>query len=136
MKLIKILTAIAPTEIAIAIPILVGIIVLIAIILLCFVGCTELINTETQEVDATVTDIYHQAMWLQPIKCGKITTYITHPAQYKVTFVYEDITLTVDDKELYDRYKDKIGTTVKCDLITEYYDDNSVRQKLELKEKN
>ena len=61
---------------------------------------------------------------------------ITHPAQYKVTFTYENVTLTVDDKELYDYYKDKIGTTVKCDLVTKYYDDGTIRRTLKLKENN
>lgn len=109
-------------------------ILLITVLLLCFVGCAELINTETQEVEATVTDVYYKGAWVQMISTGKTTTWITHPAKYNVTFEYENVTLTVNNKELYDYYKDKIGVAVKCNLITEYYDDDSVRQKLELKE--
>jgi len=110
-------------------------IVLIITSIFCFTGCAELINTEIQEVDATVTDIYHRAAWVQMMSTGKTMIPISHPAKYEVTFTYEDVTLTVDDKELYDYYKDKIGTTVKCDLITEYYDNGTTRQKLKLKEK-
>lgn len=111
-------------------------IALIVIILFCFTGCAELINTETQEVDATVTDIYHRAAWVQMMSTGKAMIPISHPAKYEVTFTYEDVTLTVDDKELYDYYKNKIGTTVKCDLITEYYDNGFMRQILKLKERD
>ena len=110
-------------------------VLLITVMLLYLVSCAELISTETQEVDAIVIDVYYKGMWMQPVSIGKTTTWITHPAQYKVTFAYENITLTVNDKELYDYYKDKIGTTAKCDLIIKYYDDGMVRQRLELKEK-
>lgn len=110
------------------------ILALLVAMLLCFVGCAKLINTETQEVDATVTDVYHRGAWVQMISNGKTMIPISHPAQYKVTFEYKNITLTVDDKTLYDYYKSKIGTTTKCDLIKEYYDDGTVKQTLKLKE--
>ena len=109
-------------------------IVLITVMLFCFAGCAKLINTETQEVEATVTDVYYKGAWVQPISTGKTTTWITHPAKYIVTFTYENVTLTANSKRLYDYYKDKIGATVKCDLIIEYYDDGSTWRKLELKE--
>ena len=110
------------------------ILALIAVMLFCFAGCAKLISTETQEVEATVTDVYYQGAWVQMIPTGKTVIPISHPAQHKVTFTYENVTLTVNDKELYDRYKDNIGATVKCDLIIEYYDDGSTWRKLELKE--
>ena len=110
-------------------------IILIAVMFLCFVSCAELINTETQEVDATVTDIYHRGAWVQMMSTGKTMIPISHPAKYEVTFAYANATLTVDDKELYDYYKDKIGTTVRCELIIKHYDNGSTRQTLKLKEK-
>ena len=110
------------------------IIMLIISILLCFAGCAKLVSTETQEVEATVTDVRYKASWVQIISTGKTTTNIIHPAQYKVVFAYNDVTLTVNSKHLYDYYKDKVGTTVKCDLITNHYDDGSTRQSLKLQE--
>ena len=107
---------------------------LIAVLLLCLVGCSTLIGTATHEVDATVTDVAYKNAWTQMIWSGKVMIPITHPAQYNVSFTYEGQTLTVDNKELYDYYKDKIGSTVKCNLITKYYDDGTVRQTLEWKE--
>lgn len=107
---------------------------LIVIILLYCVGCAELVDTKTQEVEATVTDIYHRGAWTQMVWTGKVMIPIAHPAKYEVTFTYENVTLTVDDEDLYDYYKDKIGETIKCILITEYYDDGSAHQTLKLKE--
>ena len=109
-------------------------IVLIAIMLLCMVSCAELINTETQEVDAVITDVYYKGAWVQPISTGKSIIMVTHPAQYKVTFEYEDVTLTVDNKKLYDFCKDNIGATARCNLIIDSYDDGTVRKTLKLKE--
>ena len=109
-------------------------ITLIAAILLCFASCAKLVSTETQEVEATVTDVRYKASWVQRISTGKTTMNIIHPAQYKVVFAYNDVTLTVNSKHLYDYYKDQIGTTVKCDLITNHYDDGSTRQSLKLQE--
>ncbi len=111
------------------------ILVLITSLLLpCLVSCAELINAETQEVDATVTDVYYKKKWVQMIYNGKTTTPIVHRAQYKITLTYKNVTLTVDNKEFYDIYKDKVGSTVKCDLITEYYDDGTIRRTLKRKE--
>lgn len=109
-------------------------IALIALTLFCFTGCAELINTETQEVDATITDVYFKSAWVQLIPTGKTMVTVTHPAQYKVTFEYEGVTLTVNNKKIYDFCKENIDCTVKCNLIIEYYDDGTVRKTLELKE--
>ena len=109
-------------------------VLLITVMLLYLVSCAELISTETQEVEATVTDVDYKSAWTSMIMSGKVMIPVTHPAKYKVTITYQNATLTVDDEELYDYYKDNIGATVKCDLITEYYDDGTVRQTLKLKE--
>lgn len=109
-------------------------IILIITTLLCLTSCAELINTETQEVDATVVSVYHKNAWVQPVWTGKVMIMVSHPAKNEVTFQYENVTLTVNSQSLYNHYKDKIGATVKCDLITEYYDDGSTRQTLKLKE--
>lgn len=108
-------------------------VLLVTTMLLCFIGCAELINTETQEVEATVVSVYHKNAWVQPIFTGKTIMMISYPARNEVTFQYQNVTLTINNRELYNYYKDKIGTTVKCDLITEYYDDGSTCQTLKLK---
>lgn len=111
-------------------------ITLIVAILLCLAGCTELVRTETQEVEATITDVHYNGAWTQIISTGKTTITILHPARYEIIFTYNNIILTVNDEEIYNRYKDKIGDPVVCILITEYYDNGSTYQTLKLKEIN
>lgn len=108
--------------------------VIIIALIFCFSGCAKITNIETQEVFATVTDVHYTGPWVQFIPTGKAVIPISHSAKYEVTFTYEDVTLKVDDKELYDYYKNKIGTTVKCDLVTEHYDNDSVKRTLKLRE--
>ena len=110
------------------------IVTLLITTLLCLSGCTELICTETQKVEATIIDVYYSGAWTQTIFTGKTIIIIPHPARYEITFTYNNVALTVDDEEIYNRYKDKIGDTAECILITEYYDSGSTYQTLKLKE--
>jgi hypothetical protein len=106
----------------------------LTLLLLSFTSCAKLVNTETQEVEATVTGIYHRGAFIQMISTGKSMIPITHPARHEVYFKYEDVTLTVNDEVLYDDYKDKVGSKVKCNLIIKHYDDGSNSRTLEIKE--
>jgi hypothetical protein len=104
------------------------------IIILCLVislvGCTKLISTEYKNVEVNVVDIHHSAMWLQPIKAGKATTFITHPAEYDVTVEYNGVSYTIDDEDTYNRYKDKVGQTTIGTLEIRTYDNNTVKHNI------
>ena len=108
--------------------------VLTGIFLLTLVGCAKVINTETITVDATVIETSHRGAWIQPVVAGKFRTFITHPEQNIVKIQYEDIVISVNDKELYNYYKDRNGETIKCNLITKYFDNNTTYTYLEVKE--
>ena len=104
-------------------------ILLLTIILLIFcTGCAEAISEDRIEVEATVTSIYHKEAWLQPIYNGKSFTYVPHPARWEVTFTYKEYSVTIDDKTVYDLYKE--GDLVICVLITTYYDNGTSETKL------
>lgn len=105
------------------------IISLVVIICLVFllVGCAKVVNTEYESVEVNIVDIHHRAMWLQPMKAGKVTTFITHPAVYEITVEYNNVEYTIDDQDIYDRYKDKIGQTAIGTLEIRTYDDGTVR---------
>jgi hypothetical protein len=66
-------------------------------------------------------------MWLQPIRAGKATTFIMHPAEYDVTVEYNGISYTIDDEDTYNRYKDKIGQITIGTLEIRTYDNNKVK---------
>lgn len=101
-------------------------IILLSLTLL-LTGCAELVSTETREVDVIVIDSYHRNMWLQPIHAGKVTTWITHPAIYRITVLYNDIQYNIEGSDIYDQFKDDIGETVTGVLEIRTYDDGSTQ---------
>lgn len=105
------------------------IISLVVIICLVFllVGCAKVVNTEYESVEVNIVDIHHRAMWLQPMKAGKVTTFITHPAVYEITVEYNNVEYTIDDQDAYNRYKDKLGQSTIGTLEIRTYDDGTVR---------
>ena len=110
-------------------------ILLSVVLMFSLVGCAEIIDTKTEVVEATITDVDRDPMWIQPIKAGKVTTFITHPADYDICLKYNDIEEWLDvSSEEYDMYEDLVGTTIKVNLVTDYYDDNTTKRYLALTE--
>lgn len=110
----------------------ISMVVFIVLLITCLSGCAKVVKTEIIVVDATVVDVYYKGVWMQPIWVGKKFIYIFHPAQYNVTLQYEDYKTTVDNLDLYNKYKDNIGGQVECNLVTTYYDDGTIKTTLEL----
>jgi hypothetical protein len=104
-------------------------IVLLVLFSILLTGCTKLLNTESEAVEAEVVHIYHRSIMILPQKAGNATILTTYPARYEVTVQYNDITTTISSQELYERVR--VGDKVSCNLITKYYDDNSIEQELE-----
>lgn len=93
---------------------------LIAIILLCFAGCAELVSEESIEVDAIITEVDRDPMRY----IGKTV----YPPDYDIYFEYDGVKGSWDvNKETYGLYEDKVGETIKCYLITRTYDDGSTK---------
>ncbi len=105
---------------------IVGILLILSIIFIT-VGCAECISTEYETVEVKVTDAHHKGVWMQPMKVGKTTTYINHPAKYKITVEYDGKEYVIDDRDTYNKYKDKLGQTTNATLEIKTYDDDSVR---------
>lgn len=104
-------------------------ITLIVTMLLCLASCATLISEEIIEVEAVITEVDRDPMRY----IGKTL----YPADYDVYFEYEGIKGSWDiSKETYELYKDKVGETIKCNLIIKTYDDGTIRQVLKVKEKN
>lgn len=104
---------------------------IISIICLLFifinlVGCAKCISTDYENVEVAIVDKYHRAMWLQPVRAGKTTTYITHPATWYITVEYDGVKYTVHGSETYNKYKDKIGQTATGTLEIKTYDNGNI----------
>lgn len=102
---------------------------LMAAMLLCITSCAALVSEEIIEVDAVITDVDRDPMRY----IGKTT----YPADYDIYFEYEGIKGSWDvNKKTYELYKDKVGETIKCNLIIKTYDNGTIRQVLKVKEEN
>ena len=100
---------------------------MLAVLIFSLVGCAKCINTEYKNVEVIVVDKYHRGMWIQPVRAGKVTTFITHPAVWHITVEYNGIEYTVSGSDTYNKYKDKIGQTTIGELEIRTYDNGTVK---------
>lgn len=104
-------------------------IILIGVIVLSLFGCAEIINTETEIVKATIIEVDKDPA--RVTMAGKIP--VTHPADYDILLKYEDIETWIDvTRDEYYKYEDLVGTTIDAKLVINYYDDNTIKYRLEL----
>ena len=96
-------------------------------IISCLAGCAECISTEYENVEVKIVDKYHRPMWMQPIRSGKVTTFITHPAVWRITVEYEGVEYSINGNNTYNKYKDKIGETTVGTLEIKTYDNGTVK---------
>jgi hypothetical protein len=94
-------------------------------------GCAKLIDTQEEVVEATIVDTHYYAGYYTYIKSGTTTIMQWHPARYYTTLEYNGISTDIFGSDLYSICDGKNGATIQCTLITESYDDGSVKQFLE-----
>lgn len=103
------------------------IILTIAVICSCFIGCTKCIKTETYTDQVKIVDTHYvDGRWISAFN-GKSQTLIYLPATYQVIVSYNDAEYTVDGGDVYNKYKDKIGNTVNATIEKKNYDDGTVK---------
>lgn len=107
-----------------------GLILLIAVVV-SLIGCAKIIDTQTETVEATIVETRFYAGYYTPIKSGNTTIMQWHAPRYYTTLRYNDITEDIYGSELYSICHGKDGDTIQCSLITETYDDGTVKQYLE-----
>jgi hypothetical protein len=95
------------------------------------IGCAKLIDTQEEIVEATIVDTRFYAGYYTSIKSGKVTVMQWHPARYYTTLEYNGISTDIFGSDLYSICHGKDGDTIQCSLITETYDDGTVKQFLE-----
>lgn len=100
---------------------------IISIILVSLCGCAKCISVDTSIVEVKIVDEYHRGMYITPMPCGKSTIMITHPAVYRITIEYNGEKYDIDGKDIYEKYKDKIGEMANATLETKTYDDERVK---------
>ena len=58
---------------------------------------------------------------------GKVTTMQTHPAVNRITVEYNGIEYSVNGRDTYEKYQDKVGEYTNAVLETRTYDDGTVK---------
>ena len=66
-------------------------------------------------------------MYITPVRAGKVTLMITHPAVYQITVEYNGVEYTISGSDTYNKYKDKVGQTTMETLEICTYDDGTVK---------
>lgn len=100
---------------------------LFALLAFSLVGCAKCISTEYDNVEVTVVDVYHRGTYVTPIRVGKVTSTIVHPAIWHTMVEYNSVEYTISGSDIYHKYKDKINQTAIGKLEIRTYDDGTVR---------
>ena len=61
------------------------------------------------------------------MRAGKVTILQTHPAVNRITVEYNGIEYSVNDRETYEKYQDKVGEYTNAVLEVRTYDDGTVK---------
>lgn len=114
---------------------------LISLLFLCVIlaGCAKCIN----EYDKTVVGIVegkeyiaaYNSTYMVPVHIGKVTTMQPrtrhHAAKYEVTIIVEDLSVTINDENLYNQYE--IGDSIDMNIHYKEYDDGTIKRKTSVK---
>lgn len=86
------------------------------------------VDEKTQTVEAVITDASRHGGNTSLIYTGKVLVPVRHREWYEITVSYNDkkYSVTSDDEDAYDEYRDKIGETVSAELVTKERKDGSV----------
>lgn len=113
--------------------ILASIIVSIAIFITIFSVCTitthmTVVDEKTKTVEAVITDASRHGGNTSLIYTGRILVPVRHREWYEIIVSYNNkkYSVTSDDEDAYDEYRDKIGETVSAELVTKKRKDGSV----------
>lgn len=106
---------------------------LLLVVALLVSGCaiTRETKREVELVDAVVTGVNYTPARTRIVIVGKTTIPQRISAKYQVMVEYEGLTLSINDEDLYKIYENRIGDTIQVKLVTIYYENGDLRQRLE-----
>lgn len=104
---------------------------LLLVVALLLSGCVipKEVKRESENVIGVVVSTNYTPARIIPINCGKVITFMSQPASYRVVVEYNGIRKVFDDSFLYNNYK--AGDNINLTLITIYYNNGDLRQNLE-----
>ena len=104
---------------------------LLLVVALLLSGCaiSKEVKRESENVIGVVVSTNYVPPRIIPINCGKVITFMSQPASYRVVVEYNGSQKVFDDSFLYNNYK--AGDNINLTLVIIYYDNDEVRYKLE-----
>lgn len=93
------------------------------LILFISAGCSKLISTEYKDVEVKIIDCYHRDSYTTLIYCGGHLMPVRCSEVNIVTVDYNNNQYVIKGKEIYYKYKDRIGETVIGTLEIKNYED-------------
>lgn len=114
---------------------------LVSLLLLCtlLAGCAKCINEYDKAAVGTVDNKEHIAAYnstyMTPVHIGKVTTMqprtMHHAARYEVTIIVNDMSVTIDNEDLYNQYE--VGDSIDMNIHYKEYDNGMVKRKVSVK---
>lgn len=103
----------------------------VCIIIIPICNTPKCISTEYQEVTVEIVDAYHKGAWIQMMPTGKSIVTVPHAAKYEITVQYEENKYTINDKDVYAKYWDKIGHQTSAIMEVKTYEDESIEYNIQ-----
>lgn len=69
-------------------------------------------------------------MYMTPIRAGKVTTVVTHPAVYRITVEYNSVEYDIRGSNTYNKYKDMVGQNTIAVLEITTYDNGEIKEEI------
>lgn len=102
----------------------------LAIFSLLLSGCAKCINVEYNDVEVTIVGAYHQPSRILSVCIGKTVVPIRRPDIYQITVEYGGRYYKFDDIDIYNKYDNMIGQTIKAKSELKTYDDGSTQYRI------
>lgn len=104
-------------------------ITLIVVLFTCLfmlAGCQNVVEEQSEEVTATVTDIHKHSSYITYYYSPATKTMLpqSHPARYHVTITYEDLSQEFNNRNLYDSVS--VGDTIQVILYKGWNSDGEL----------
>ena len=100
-------------------------ILLLMVILMTLSACNDVVDTTTETVMATVEDAEFKEGETHYHIINGIMTPVVDLDTYKIVVSYKGRQYKFDGREVYNKYFEMVGSTVKATLVTYEYDDGT-----------
>lgn len=93
-------------------------------------GCAKLVSTENSTVQVKIVDAYYKSPYTTFMYINNMLIPQTNPAEYKLAVRYNGVRYWFDNKNIYEKYSNRIGEYTSGTLETRKYDDGTRKYRI------